>query len=130
MIAEHNAEEYIKTFGMISSQEVSEKMKVASCFVLFSDYENQPCVIVESFATGLPVIAPKVGGIPEILDSSRGILIDKGDEEGLLDAMQNVLEGSVSFKNSAEIRKYCIEHFSQQKIAEQFSEIYNTILQL
>ena len=42
------AESYIKTFGMLSLEQVSEKMKAANCFVLFSDYENQPCVILES----------------------------------------------------------------------------------
>lgn len=127
-IANHNAEDYIKTFGMITSEEVSIKMKAAHCFVLFSDYENQPCVILESFASGIPVIAPNVGGIAEILNSERGILIAKGNEKELLTAMQNVLEGSVSFAKSEELRNYCVEHFSKQKIAEQFSEVYNSIL--
>lgn len=128
LIARHNAEDYIKTFGMISSEEVAQKMKAASCFVLFSNYENQPCVILESFASGIPVIAPKVGGIAEILNSERGILIEKGNEKELLNAMKNILEGSVSFGTSDEIRNYCVGHFSQQKIAEKFSEIYNSVL--
>ena len=128
LIREYNAESYIKTFGMISSQEVANKMKNANCFVLFSDYENQPCVILESFATGIPVIAPRVGGIPEIVEENRGILVEKADEKALFEAMKNVLEDKIAFENSEVIRSYVVDNFSKQKIAEQFSEIYNKVL--
>ncbi len=128
LIREYNAESYIKTFGMISSQEVANKMKNANCFVLFSDYENQPCVILESFATGIPVIAPRVGGIPEIVEKNRGILVEKADEKALFEAMKNVLEDKIAFENSEVIRSYVVDNFSKQKIAEQFSEIYNKVL--
>ncbi|WP_374364956.1 glycosyltransferase [Cloacibacterium sp.] len=128
LIREYNAESYIKTFGMISSQEVANKMKNANCFVLFSDYENQPCVILESFATGIPVIAPRVGGIPEIVEENRGTLVEKADEKALFEAMKNVLEDKIAFENSEVIRSYVVDNFSKQKIAEQFSEIYNKVL--
>ena len=128
LIREYNAESYIKTFGMISSQEVANKMKNASCFLLFSDYENQPCVILESFATGIPVIAPRVGGIPEIVEENRGILVEKADEKALFEAMKNVLEDKIAFESPEVIRSYVVDNFSKQKIAEQFSEIYNKVL--
>lgn len=128
LIREYNAESYIKTFGMISSQEVANKMKNANCFVLFSDYENQPCVILESFATGIPVIAPRVGGIPEIVEENRGILVEKADEKALFEVMKNVLEDKIAFESPEVIRSYVVDNFSKQKIAEQFSEIYNKVL--
>jgi glycosyltransferase involved in cell wall biosynthesis len=92
MIHLNNSESYIKTFGMLSLEQVSEKMNAANCFVLFSDYENQPCVILESLASGIPVIATKVGGIPELLNEKRGVLIEKNDSYALLEAMKNVLQ--------------------------------------
>lgn len=128
LIRGYNAESYIKTFGMISSQEVANKMKNANCFVLFSNYENQPCVILESFATGIPVIAPQVGGISEIVGKNRGILVKKADEKALFEAMKNVLEDKIAFESPEVIRSYVVDNFSKQKIAEQFSEIYNKVL--
>ncbi|WP_300672575.1 glycosyltransferase [Soonwooa sp.] len=128
IVAQNNAATFIKTFGILSLKEVSEKMQASDCFILFSDYENQPCVILESFATGLPVIASEVGGIPEIMDKDRGILVKKDDETALLAAMKNVLENEVDFKNKQEIRQYSVENFSKQKIAEKFSEVYKSIL--
>ena len=39
-------------------------------------YENNPMAIIEAMATGLPVIGSRIGGIPELLENGRGILID------------------------------------------------------
>ncbi|MCP5108458.1 MAG: glycosyltransferase family 4 protein, partial [bacterium] len=60
--------------GRKSVEEVAQYMKESHFFVLFSDYENSPCVIVEAMASGLPVIAVHVGGIPELVNEGTGIL--------------------------------------------------------
>ncbi|WDT68438.1 glycosyltransferase [Cloacibacterium sp. TD35] len=128
IIHENKAEDYIKTFGMLSLEHVSEKMKTANCFVLFSDYENQPCVILESLASGIPVIATNVGGIPELLSGNRGVLIAKNDTGSLFHAMKNVLDKKVEFETPENARKFVEENYSKQVIAEKFSEIYNQVL--
>ncbi|GAB1357112.1 glycosyltransferase [Cloacibacterium normanense] len=128
MIHQNNAESYIKTFGMLSLEQVSEKMNSANCFVLFSDYENQPCVILESLASGIPVIATNVGGIPEIVNKKRGILVENNNKDALLEAMKSMLEINVELESSESLRKYVIENFSKSVIAEKFSEIYNQVL--
>ncbi len=128
MIHLNHAESYIKTFGMLSLEQVSEKMNAANCFVLFSDYENQPCVILESLASGISVIATNVGGISELLNEKRGILIEKNDSHALLEAMKNVLQKNVALESSENLRKYVVENFSKSVIAEKFSEIYNKVL--
>ena len=46
----------------------------------------------------------------------------------LFEAMKNVLEDKIAFENSEVIRSYVVDNFSKQKIAEQFSEIYNKVL--
>ncbi|HEY0261410.1 MAG TPA: glycosyltransferase, partial [Chitinophagales bacterium] len=62
-IDKYNVGDRIYTFGRLTYAEVAEKMQQGDCFVLFSNYENQPCVQVEAFASGIGVIATKVGGI-------------------------------------------------------------------
>lgn len=128
IIQENKAEDYIKTFGMLSLEHVSEKMKTANCFVLFSDYENQPCVILESLASGIPVIATNVGGIPELLSGNRGVLIARNDTGSLFQAMKNVLDNKVELETPENARKFVIENYSKLVIAEKFSEIYNQVL--
>ena len=127
-VKKYNAEAFTEVFGMIAHHEVAQKMKDASCFLLFSDMETQGIVLLEAFSSGIPVIATRVGGIPEIVEENRGILVEKADEKALFEAMKNVLEDKIAFENSEVIRSYVVDNFSKQKIAEQFSEIYNKVL--
>lgn len=123
-----NAQDYIKTFGALTYDEVAEKMKTSDCFILFSENETQGCVILESYACGIPVISTAVGGVPEFVKDNFGILIEKNNEEELLQAMKYFLENKTKFYSKQELRKYCVDNFSKLKIAEQFSEIYNKVL--
>ena len=51
-------------------------------------YENQPMVILEAFAAGVPVIGSRIGGIPELIaDGSRGTLVEPGDACELANAI-------------------------------------------
>jgi len=47
----------------------------STALILPSSVENSPCVIVEAHYFGLPVIATKTGGIPEMVNSSNGIIM-------------------------------------------------------
>lgn len=127
LIKKAEAESLIKTFPMLTSKEVAAKMSSSNCFVLFSDYENFPCVLLESLSTGTPAIATKVGGIPEIINDHNGLLISNSEEE-LCQAMKKILEGKVSFDEAKDMHQYVENHFSMDVIAEKFDEIYRQVL--
>lgn len=124
----HHLEEKVKTFGALSHEEVPQKMAESDCFVLFSNFENQPCVQIESYAAGVPFIGSDVGGISEFMPSDFGILVTKGNEEELFDAMIEVIKGK-KFKSKASLHEYAVNHFSPMVIAQQFDEIYNKVLE-
>lgn len=65
---------------------------LAGCDVLVhpSLEDAFPTVLLEAMAAGLPVVASSVGGIPEIVDPTTGILVAAGDAQALADAMQLV----------------------------------------
>ena len=125
-VAEHNLTDCVFFHGKKTSQEVAEFFSNADFFVLFSNLENLPCVIVESFASGVPVISTNVGGIAEILSPERGILINQGDEEALLQSLNQMLDHSADYDREA-IRKYAIENFSAKKIGNEIYEQYLNI---
>ncbi len=127
LITKHQAESFIKTFGEISHGEVAKKMSHSDCFVLFSDYENLPCVLLESLSSGVPVIATAVGGIPEIIKENYGLLI-RNYEEDLYIAMKKMLEGATRKYNPQDLHQYVEENFSKRVIAEKFSAVYETIV--
>ncbi|MEC5157362.1 glycosyltransferase family 4 protein [Chryseobacterium sp. MP_3.2] len=127
-IRKAKAESFIKTFGTLELYEVAVKMRSSSCFILFSDYENFPCVLLESLSSGTPAIATKVGGIPEIINASNGILISNSDLE-LYNAMKDMLLQNSTFKSPADLHQSVEDRFSKQVIAEKFDKIYQETMQ-
>ena len=113
--------------GKKTSSEVAEAYQQADFFVLFSNFENLPCVIVEAFASGVPVLSTAVGGIAEILSPERGILIPQGDENALLQGMNQLLDHCYEYDREA-IRDYAIKTFAAQNIGQQVFEEYKKVL--
>lgn len=106
----------------IPHNEVAAELKKSNLFVLFSNYENLPCVILEAFSCGTPVISTNVGGISEFFPNEFGYLIQPKDEHEL---EQKIIEIYTNYKyNKTAIHNYAKEHFSELKIAEEFSNLY------
>ena len=126
-IQENDAESFIKTFPMLSLKEVSEKMQESNCFILFSDYENFPCVLLESLSTGTPAIATKVGGIPQIINDKNGILISTNEDE-LYEAMKKIILKQTEFDQAEKLHQYVENRFSIKTIGEKFDKIYREVL--
>lgn len=64
----------------------------ATCLALPSQAEGLPCVAVESLLVGRPVVATRVGGLPELVRADTGALVEVGDVGGLAAALDAVLE--------------------------------------
>ena len=126
-VKEHHLEDCVIFHGKKTSAEVAEAYQKADFFVLFSNFENLPCVIVEAFASGVPVLSTAVGGIAEILSPERGILIPQGDKDALLRGMNQMLDHSMEYDRKA-MRAYAVKTFSAQTIGKQIVEGYKTIL--
>jgi L-malate glycosyltransferase len=131
--------EYAQSLGILNKKvffegtktliEVAEIMRSSDCFVLFSNYENFPCVIAESMMCGLPVVSSDVGGIKEHVNESNGILVPAMDEPQLLEAMFQMVKNIREKKYNAEaISRYAREQFSYESVSEKFHSIYNRIL--
>jgi len=60
---------------------------------LTSNYEGSPNVILEAMAAGRPVVATRVGGVPELVrDGLTGLLVEPGDADGLAAAVKKLLD--------------------------------------
>ena len=126
-VKEHNLSDCVIFHGKKTSAEVAEAYQKADFFVLFSNFENLPCVIVEAFASGVPVLSTAVGGIAEILSPERGILIPQGDEKALLQGMNQMLDHCHEYDREA-IRDYAIKTFAAQSIGQQIFEVYKKVV--
>jgi glycosyltransferase involved in cell wall biosynthesis len=68
--------------------DVERLYRQADIFALTSDYEGLPNVLLEAMASGLPVVATSVGGVPPIVhDGETGFLVPPADEEAMASAI-------------------------------------------
>jgi len=78
--------------GRKPPREIARLMNAADLLALPSENEGVPNVILEAFASGLPVVASRVGGIPEVLDhGALGLLTPPGDVPALAAALDRRL---------------------------------------
>lgn len=117
----------LRFLGPLDTAEVASELSKAHALVLFSNYENFPCVIAEAFMSGVPVITSDVNGIPEYVNESNGIMVKPMDEEALAAAILSLAQNREKYDPAA-LRNYAIEHFSYDSIGKQFSEIYHQTL--
>ena len=119
----------VRWMGELSYQDVAGQVRHASACILFSRYENLPCVLIEASCCGVPVIAPRTGGIPEIVPPGIGQLIEPGDEEALLQAMLGMMENYSEYDRK-EIGEWATGLFNYKKIGQEIADVYKTVLVL
>lgn len=113
--------------GAQSQHFIVEELNKSLGLVLFSHFENAPCVISEANACGVPVIVSNVGGVSELIDDKRGILVHPKDEKALSEAMIQLLNNQEQWNRMA-IRQYVVDHYSNQVIGNQLNELYDNVL--
>ncbi|MDR1757689.1 MAG: glycosyltransferase [Bacteroidales bacterium] len=113
--------------GNKNENEVARELQNSDFLVLFSNYENLPCVIIEAFACGKPVVATRVGGIPEIVNEDRGYLVSARDETALRQCLDKMLDQHEKF-NPQQLHDYAVRKFSKEKIGNDFYHLYKQTL--
>lgn len=113
--------------GATPIEEIAEQIRQSDVLLLFSNYENSPCVISEALCVGLPVISTNVGGISEMINIDNGILIEPQNEKLLCEKMNYMIENYNSY-NIDQIRKNAIQEYSYTSVGRRYFNIYNRIL--
>lgn len=112
--------------GLLENEKLVEAYQSAQFMVMFSNFENMPVVISESFSCGLPVVATVVGGIPEYINDENGRLVAAGDEAALLEAIDFMLDHNPDFDRN-QIRQKAIAVFGKQAVALKMQEFYKYV---
>ena len=99
-------------------------------FVLPSRGENLPIAILEAMAAALPVVATRVGGVPEVVvDSVTGLLVEPEDAAGLAGALDRVASDEAFRQRLGQAgATRIVEHFDARSTARQMVELYRTLL--
>ena len=113
--------------GYKPKSELAELMRRADLFVLASRFENNPVVVLEAMATGLPVVATRVGGVPEVVHDDVGLLAEPHDPEDLARQIRSALDGLERFDRSA-IARRARERYGRERIAAELLAVYEECL--
>lgn len=101
----------------------------ADIFFISSEDEGLGTSILDAFAVGLPVVATRAGGIPELVHQNEtGLSADVKDSQSLAVLIENLLDNSPLKERLAAEAKEFAKKFSYQSTGEETLEVYQEIL--
>ncbi|MEN6411818.1 MAG: glycosyltransferase [Veillonellales bacterium] len=113
-------------FGKASRDEVKTLLQSSDAFVLSSRHETFGVVLIEAMSCGLPVVATKSGGPESIVANKKLGELTEIDVDSLATGMSIVYN---SYYDKEYIRKYAIDHFSEDAVTSQLINVYNEIIE-
>ena len=113
----------------ISKEELRALYQSVDVFVFPSRADTLPLVILEAMASGLPIVATSVGGIPFQVTPDDGILVPPGDASSLAEALDRV-SGDQNLRThmGASGRNRVIKHFDWETSAHRAVAIYEEVV--
>ncbi|HKV37747.1 MAG TPA: N-acetyl-alpha-D-glucosaminyl L-malate synthase BshA [Blastocatellia bacterium] len=116
--------------GQQPQLKIRDYLSIADVLLLPSQSESFGLVALEAMACEVPVIATRVGGIPEVVeDGGTGYLFEVGDVAGMAQAAFNILKDPAGRQRlGTQGRQVAIERFSSDKIIPQYEALYKDVV--
>jgi glycosyltransferase involved in cell wall biosynthesis len=111
-------------------KDVAQLLSVMDIFVLPSLYEGLGIAVLEAMARSLPVVATRVGGVPEIIDDGKtGILVAPADSRAIAEGIRSLLEdGEKARTMGVSACEQVKKNFGINLMVEKIEKLYNTLL--
>ena len=118
--------------GPRANADVPSLLAAADLTVLPSDREGLPTALVEAGAAGLPIIASRAGGIPELLADDRGMLLDSVSSASIADALRAFAADRPTAAGRADrLRSHVLAEYdanaSAARLARMYAEVASSI---
>ena len=110
--------------------DVNEIMGCFDIFVLPSLNEGMGRVLVEAMSAGLPIVASRVGGIPDLVkDGENGLLVPPADAGALEQAISDLLSDNSRKKHMGETGKKMCRPYSIEAMVEKIDDLYSRLVE-
>lgn len=110
-----------------NQKQLAQLYSDAMAFVNPTYSDNFPTTNIEALGCGTPVITYRTGGSPEAVDEATGMVIEKGDVEGLASAILKVVNNPELYPPSA-CRKRAVEHFNKETQFAKYINLYTDLV--
>lgn len=119
---------YVEFLGELA--DLKPAYEKSDLVVLTSDWEGTPNVLLEAMSRGLPVVATKVGGVPELVrNGENGFLVEADDASSVASSVIALLENpQLRISMGASGRQVALEKHSPQQLAERLITVYEKAL--
>lgn len=102
---------------------VPDYLAKSDVFVLSSNYEGLPLSGLEAMASGLPIVSTEVGGMADIV-TDNGILVEKGDTEGLASALISYVNDHELIRRHSENSFRNVKQYDVSSFIQKYEELY------
>ncbi len=129
-IVDAGLEQNIRISPAVSGAEKIKLFASADIFVYPSYHEGMPMAVIEALACGLPIVATRVGGIPDLVfPGLNGFLVSAGKPDHLANAIQQLI-GNSQLRHSMQAAslRLALENFDIEKLVLQLLNIYRAVL--
>jgi glycosyltransferase involved in cell wall biosynthesis len=113
--------------GRVPQQEIHRFYADADIYVQTPSIDNMPASVIEAFASGLPVVATRVGGVPAILeDGVHGLLAPDDDADAIAARILTMLDDPESARRMATAARASCRDYDWSVLREQWVEVYRS----
>ena len=112
-------------YGYLEHKEIAEFYNSSDLFILPSLEEGLGYVSGEALACGCPVIASRVGGIPDIIINKKvGLLFEPRDSDDIKDKINYIINNKdMTMQMAEDGRQHIIKNYNSEKVMKKFEEI-------
>ena len=129
LIERENLASRVHLLGSLPQARILEEFSRSSVLVLPSAQENLPMVIAQAMAAGKPIVATRVGGIPEMVQDQRtGFLFSVGDVDGMARALLSLLNDlDLQTRMGRLGRQVAEDHYHADRVSQLTYNVYRQV---
>ncbi len=125
LITSQKLQDNVALLGLLDADAMLQEYARSAAVVLASRQETAPMAVIEAMAAGKPVVATRVGGVPDLIEDGRtGYLVDAGDVTSLARKSIKLLQDDDLRRQMGHRAREVAQRFRLENVALQYRKLY------